>query len=75
MRQVLLAKFAKSDRAHEERYLASEELANITSLFFLQCRTRDFAHSGIDVTNGQSNRAWFDPNLCAKINLNPVAGN
>ena len=34
MRQVLLAKFAKSDRAHEERYLASEELANITSLFF-----------------------------------------
>ena len=34
MRQVLLAKFAQSDRAHKERYLASEELANITSLFF-----------------------------------------
>ena len=34
MRQVLLAKFAKYNRAHEERYLASEELANITSLFF-----------------------------------------
>lgn len=34
MRQVLLAKFAKSDKAHKERYLASEELANITSLFF-----------------------------------------
>jgi len=34
MRQVLLAKFVESDRAHEERYLASEELANITSLFF-----------------------------------------
>ena len=34
MRQVLLAKFVESNRAHEERYLASEELANITSLFF-----------------------------------------
>lgn len=34
MRQVLLAKFAKYNRAHKERYLASEELANITSLFF-----------------------------------------
>jgi branched-subunit amino acid aminotransferase/4-amino-4-deoxychorismate lyase len=27
MRQVLLAKFVKSNRAHKERYLANEELA------------------------------------------------
>lgn len=54
MRQVLLAKFVKSDRAHEERYLASEELANITSLFFCNAVRGILPIQALMLPNGQS---------------------
>ena len=54
MRQVLLAKFAQSDRAHKERYLASEELANITSLFFCNAVRGILPIQVLVLPNGQS---------------------
>ena len=54
MRQVLLAKFAESDRAHEERYLASEELSNITSLFFCNAVRGILPIQALMLPNGQS---------------------
>ena len=53
MRQVLLAKFAKYNRAHEERYLASEELANITSLFFCNAVRGILPIQALMLPNGQ----------------------
>ena len=54
MRQVLLAKFAQSDRAHKERYLASEELSNITSLFFCNAVRGILPIQALMLPNGQS---------------------
>lgn len=54
MRQVLLAKFAQSDRAHEERYLASEELSNITSLFFCNAVRGILPIQALMLPDGQS---------------------
>lgn len=54
MRQVLLAKFAESDRAHKERYLASEELSNITSLFFCNAVRGILPIQALMLPNGQS---------------------
>ena len=53
MRQVLLAKFVKSNRAYEERYLASEELANITSLFFCNAVRGILPIQALILPNGQ----------------------
>ena len=54
MRQVLLAKFVESNRAHKERYLASEELANITSLFFCNAVRGILPIEVLMLPNGQS---------------------
>ena len=61
MRQVLLAKFADSDRAHEERYLASEELANITSLFFCNAVRGILPIEVLMLPNGQSTALDLTP--------------
>lgn len=53
MRQVLLAKFAKYNRAHKERYLANEELANITSLFFCNAVRGILPIQALMLPNGQ----------------------
>ena len=54
MRQILLAKFAKYNRAHKERYLASEELSNITSLFFCNAVRGILPIQALMLPNGQS---------------------
>ena len=61
MRQVLLAKFAESDRAHEERYLASEELSNITSLFFCNAVRGVLPIQVLMLPNGQSKALDLTP--------------
>lgn len=53
MRQVLLAKFAKYNRAHKERYLANEELSNITSLFFCNAVRGVLPIQALMLPNGQ----------------------
>ena len=67
MRQVLLAKFAKSDRAHEERYLASEELANITSLFFCNAVRGILPIQVLVLPNGQSAALDLTPIYAQKL--------
>ena len=67
MRQVLLAKFAKSDRAHEERYLASEELANITSLFFCNAVRGILPIQVLVLPNGQSTALDLTPIYTQKL--------
>ena len=67
MRQVLLAKFAKSDRAHEERYLASEELANITSLFFCNAVRGILPIQALVLPNGQSTALDLTPIYTQKL--------
>ena len=61
MRQVLLAKFAKYNRAHEERYLTSEELANITSLFFCNAVRGILPIQALMLPNGQSTALDLTP--------------
>lgn len=61
MRQVLLAKFVKSNRAHEERYLASEELSNITSLFFCNAVRGVLPIQVLMLPNGQSKALDLTP--------------
>lgn len=67
MRQVLLAKFAESDRAHEERYLASEELANITSLFFCNAVRGILPIQALMLPNGQSTALDLIPIYAQKL--------
>ena len=67
MRQVLLAKFADSDRAHEERYLASEELANITSLFFCNAVRGILPIQALMLPNGQSTALDLAPIYTQKL--------
>ena len=67
MRQVLLAKFADSDRAHEERYLASEELANITSLFFCNAVRGILPIQALMLPNGQSTALDLTPIYAQKL--------
>ena len=67
MRQVLLAKFAESDSAHEERYLASEELANITSLFFCNAVRGIFPIEALMLPNGQSTALDLTPIYAQKL--------
>ncbi|MBL7666792.1 aminotransferase class IV [Moraxella osloensis] len=67
MRQVLLAKFADSDRAHEERYLASEELANITSLFFCNAVRGILPIEALVLPNGQSTALDLTPIYAQKF--------
>ena len=67
MRQVLLAKFAESDRAHEERYLASEELANITSLFFCNAVRGILPIQALMLPNGQSTVLDLTPIYAQKL--------
>ena len=67
MRQVLLAKFADSDRAHEERYLASEELANITSLFFCNAVRGILPIQALMLPNGQSTALDLTPIYAQKF--------
>jgi len=67
MRQVLLAKFAQSDRAHEERYLASEELANITSLFFCNAVRGILPIQALILPNGQSKALDLTPIYAQKL--------
>ena len=67
MRQVLLAKFADSDRAHEERYLASEELANITSLFFCNAVRGILPIEALVLPNGQSTALDLTPIYAQKL--------
>lgn len=67
MRQVLLAKFAQSDRAHEERYLASEELANITSLFFCNAVRGILPIQALMLPNGQSTALDLTPIYTQKL--------
>ena len=67
MRQVLLAKFAESDRAHEERYLASEELANITSLFFCNAVRGILPIQALMLPNGQSTALDLAPIYTQKL--------
>ena len=67
MRQVLLAKFAESDRAHEERYLASEELANITSLFFCNAVRGILPIQALMLPNGQSTALDLTPIYAQKF--------
>ena len=61
MRQILLAKFAKYNRAHEERYLASEELSNITSLFFCNAVRGVLPIQALMLPNGQSKALDLTP--------------
>lgn len=61
MRQVLLAKFAESDRAHEERYLTSEDLANITSSFFCNAVRGILPIEALMLPNGQSKALDLTP--------------
>ena len=67
MRQVLLAKFAKSNRAHEERYLTSEELANITSLFFCNAVRGILPIQALMLPNGQSTALDLAPIYTQKL--------
>ncbi|EBK2343613.1 branched-chain amino acid aminotransferase, partial [Salmonella enterica subsp. enterica serovar Enteritidis] len=67
MRQVLLAKFAKSDKAHKERYLASEELANITSLFFCNAVRGILPIQALMLPNGQSIALDLTPIYAQKL--------
>ena len=67
MRQVLLAKFAQSDRAHKERYLASEELANITSLFFCNAVRGILPIEVLMLPNGQSTALDLTPIYTQKL--------
>ena len=67
MRQVLLAKFAKSDKAHKERYLASEELANITSLFFCNAVRGILPIQALMLPNGQSTALDLAPIYTQKL--------
>ena len=67
MRQVLLAKFAQSDRAHKERYLASEELANITSLFFCNAVRGILPIEALMLPNGQSTALDLTPIYAQKF--------
>ena len=67
MRQVLLAKFADSDRVHEERYLASEDLANITSLFFCNAVRGILLIQALMLPNGQSTALDLAPIYTQKL--------
>nr|WP_313060831.1 aminotransferase class IV [Moraxella sp. CTOTU49097] len=67
MRQVLLAKFAKYNRAHEERYLASEELANITSLFFCNAVRGILPIEALMLPNRQSTALDLTPIYAEKL--------
>ena len=67
MRQVLLAKFAKYNRAHEERYLTSEELANITSLFFCNAVRGILPIQALMLPNGQSTALDLAPIYTQKL--------
>ena len=67
MRQVLLAKFADSDRGHEERYLTSEELANITSLFFCNAVRGILPIQALMLPNGQSTALDLAPIYTQKL--------
>jgi len=67
MRQVLLAKFAESNRVHEERYLASEELANITSLFFCNAVRGILPIQALMLPNGQSTALDLTPIYTQKL--------
>lgn len=67
MRQVLLAKFAESDRAHKERYLASEELANITSLFFCNAVRGILPIQALMLPNGQLTALDLTPIYAQKL--------
>lgn len=67
MRQVLLAKFVESNRAHEERYLASEELANITSLFFCNAVRGILPIQALMLPNGQSTALDLTPIYAQKF--------
>lgn len=67
MRQVLLAKFADSDRAYEERYLASEELSNITSLFFCNAVRGILPIQALMLPNGQSTVLDLTPIYAQKL--------
>ena len=67
MRQVLLAKFADSDRGHEERYLTSEELANITSLFFCNAVRGILPIQALMLPNGQSTALDLTPIYAQKF--------
>ena len=67
MRQVLLAKFAKYNRAHEERYLASEDLANITSLFFCNAVRGILPIQTLILPNGQSKALDLTPIYAQKF--------
>lgn len=67
MRQVLLAKFAESDRAHKERYLASEELSNITSLFFCNAVRGILPIQALMLPTGQSKALDLTPIYAQKL--------
>lgn len=67
MRQVLLAKFVESNRAHEERYLASEELANITSLFFCNAVRGILPIQALILPDGQSKALDLTPIYAQKL--------
>lgn len=67
MRQVLLAKFAKYNRAHEERYLTSEDLANITSLFFCNAVRGILPIQVLVLPNGQSTALDLTPIYAQKF--------
>nr|WP_313090353.1 aminotransferase class IV [Moraxella sp. CTOTU48268] len=67
MRQVLLAKFAQSDRGHEERYLTSEDLANITSLFFCNAVRGILPIQALRLPNGQSKALDLAPIYAQKL--------
>ena len=67
MRQVLLAKFAQSDRAHKERYLASEDLSNITSLFFCNAVRGILPIQALMLPNGQSTALDLTPIYAQKL--------
>ena len=67
MRQVLLAKFADSDRGHEERYLTSEELVNITSLFFCNAVRGILPIQALMLPNGQSTALDLAPIYTQKL--------
>jgi len=67
MRQVLLAKFVESNRAHEERYLASEELANITSLFFCNAVRGILPIEALMLPNRQSTALDLTPIYTQKL--------
>nr|WP_313014931.1 aminotransferase class IV [Moraxella sp. CTOTU48841] len=67
MRQVLLAKFADSDRGHEERYLTSEDLVNITSLFFCNAVRGILPIQALMLPNGQSTALDLAPIYAQKL--------